>query len=190
MGKFGRLALAFFVGTLALSIPIGILGSSNLVWGEPNQYGKIPVPGHDVLRFPSGTVDVAVAAILVGRGNETPSFPLPSDLTLTVIPVEGSAEPTVVDSVGAPSNAMADDADTLRRVWRIEVPSDGDYRVAARGTFGGAFVDPQMWFGHGPPLPGELVPVIAAALTLIGIVVWVVVMPRIRKRRRGAKVTL
>ena len=182
MGRIGLLALGFFIAWIVLMLPVGVLGSSNLVWGEPNQYGRIDVPGEGVLHLPTGTVEVAVAAEIVGRGNQTPNFPLPADLALSVTPVSGSAHPTVIEALGHSSNANADGADTLRHVWKVQVPVDGRYRVGARGTFAGAVLNPQLWFGHGPPLPGALVPVVAAALAVVGGVGWLVVRPRIRGR--------
>ena len=187
MRRIGALALGFILATLVLCVPVGIFGSSNLIWGEPNQYGRIEVPGHGVLHLPGGIVDVAVAADIVGRGNETPDFPLPADLALMVTPVSGSSHPTVSDAPGDSSNAMADGANTLRPVWKVRVPLDGDYLVRARGSFAGAFVDPQLWFGHGPPLPGVLVPAVAAAIALVAGVLWLVVRPRVRARLRARR---
>jgi hypothetical protein len=182
MGRIGLLALGFFIAWIVLMLTVGVLGSSNLVWGEPNQYGRIDVPGEGALHLPTGTVDVAVAAEIVGRGNQTPNFPLPADLALSVTPVSGSAHPTVIEALGHSSNANADGADTLRHVWKVQLPADGRYRVGARGRFAGAVLNPQLWFGRGPPLPGALVPVVAAALAVVGGVGWLVVRPRIRGR--------
>jgi hypothetical protein len=187
MRRIGKVVLWWLLGTLVLCVPVGVIGSSNLMWGEPNQYGRIDVPGHGVVHLPANTVEVAVAADIVGRGNQTPDFPLPSDLALEVTPVSDSAQPTVEDALGRPSNAIADGANTLRRVWKVRVPEDGDYRVRARGSFLGAVANPQLWFGHGPPLPGELVPAVAAGLALVGGLLWFVVRPRLRGRSaRGA----
>jgi hypothetical protein len=182
MGRIGLLALGFVIAWFILMIPVGVLGSSNLVWGEPNQYGRMKVPGEGVLHLPAGTVDVAVAAQIVGRGNQTPDFPLPADLALSVTPVPGSAHPTVIEAIGDSSNANADGADTLRHVWKVQIPVDGRYRLRARGTFAGAVLNPQLWFGHGPPLPGALVPVVAAVLAVVGVMGWLVVRPRIHGR--------
>jgi hypothetical protein len=189
MRRIGALALGFVLATLVICVPVGIIGSSNLVWGEPNQYGRIDVPGSGVLHLPSGTVEVSVAADVVGRGNETPDFPMPSDLALGVTPVTGSAHPTIAAALGDPSNAIADGANTQRLVWKIRVPTDGDYRVGGRGTFAGAYVHPQLWFGHGPPLPGELVPAVAAAIALLGGLLWLVAWPRVRGRLRPTSVS-
>jgi hypothetical protein len=184
MRRIGALALGFVLATLVICVPVGILGSSNLVWGEPNQYGRIEVPGQGVLHLPSGTAEVSVAADIVGRGNETPDFPLPSDLALAVTPVSGPPLVTIEDALGDSSNAIADGANTLRLVWKVRIPIEGDYRVRGRGTFAGAFVNPQLWFGHGPPLPGDVVPAVAAAIALLGGLLWLLVWPRVRGRLR------
>lgn len=182
-GRIVATVALFVVATVAVSFVVGVLGSSNAVWGEDNQYGRVDIPGTKVLRLPAGTVDVSAAVALPGRGNETPSLPLPKGLSLTVTPLRGAGRPVVRDDVGDTENADDDRVDTQRRVWRIDVPSDGDYRVAARGSFLGIAVNPELWFGHGPPIPGALAPVIAAVLVALGGLVWLVAVPRLRRRR-------
>ncbi|MEA2449753.1 MAG: hypothetical protein QOG63_1685 [Thermoleophilaceae bacterium] len=175
--------LALLLASFVMCAPVGILGSSNLVWGEDDQYGKVKVPGHEVLHLPAGTVDVNAAVDIPGKGNATVDLPLPSHLSLAVAPVGGASEPVVTRSVGTSTNANANDVNTQRRVWHVRVQQSGDYRVAARGNFLGIGLNPQLWFGHGPPLPGTLVPAVAAALVLIGWLVWFVILPRVRPRR-------
>ena len=50
LALLGVFALASF---LAMPV-VGILGSSNLVWGEPNQFGRVRIPGTSVLTRPAG----------------------------------------------------------------------------------------------------------------------------------------
>ena len=162
-------------------IPVGIFGSSNLVWGEPNQYGRVAVPGTGVVHLPAGDVDGTVAMIIPGRGNETPTIVLPDNLALTVVAVDGSGTTTVTRHVGTSGNAMDNKADSQRQVWKISVPHDGDYRVTTRGDFSGAGVDVAVWFGHGPPIPGTTVPIIGLVLgSITTLVAWLV-----RRRRAG-----
>ena len=158
----------FLLATLVLCAPVGILGSSNLVWGEDNQYGKVPVPGSRVLHLPSGSVDVSAAMAILGKGNETVDVPIPRDLALTVVPVGGGAPAVVHRDLGDSTNAMDDGVDSQRRVFKVDVPHDGDYRVRTDGSFFAGELNPQLWFGHGPPIPGTFVPFIAAALALLG----------------------
>ena len=116
--------LFLFVGTFVVSVPIGVLGSSNLVWGEDNQYGSVPVPGTKVLHLPAREIDVSYAVDIVGRGNETPDVPLPK-LSLSVVRVGGPDDVRFTESIGDSSNANADGANTQRRVWKIDVPTAG-----------------------------------------------------------------
>jgi hypothetical protein len=183
IGRAALLVLGFFVVTLLVCVPIGVFGSSNLVWGEDDQYGRVDVPGTKVLHLPGGSVDVNAAVEIPGQGNATGDLPLPSDLALTVAPVDGSGHVGVRRDVGSSGNANDDSVNTQRRVWKLDVPHDGDYSVTAGGDFLGDGVNPQFWFGHGPPIPGTLVPVIAAILTLIGGSVWLLVLPRVRRGR-------
>ena len=185
--RAGRIALTIlllFVATLIVMVPVGILGSSNVVWGEDNQYGRVDVPGTAVLHLPAGSLRVSAAVEIPGRGNETPNLPLPSDLALAVTPVRGSAQPTVTRDLGTSANASDDQVNAQRQVWTVHVPSDGAYRVTARGNFLGVGVNAQLWFGHGPPLPGTLVPLVAVGIVLISAGLWLLVHPRLRGRRR------
>jgi hypothetical protein len=183
--RVGRVALnvvLFLVATIAVCVPVGVLGSSNIVWGEDNQDGRVDVPGTKVLQLPADSIDVSVAVAIPGRGNETGNLPLPRDLELAVVPVSGSAHVSITRDVGDSRNADDDQVDTQRRVWRVSVPQDGRYRVTVRGSFLGVGVNPQVWFGHGPPLPGTLVPVVAVVLVLLGALVRFYVLPRVRPR--------
>jgi hypothetical protein len=180
----GRVLLViggFLLATLVVCVPIGILGSSNIVWGEDDQYGRVDIPGTGVVHLPADSVDVNVAIALPGRGNETPELPLPSNLAMTVTPVSGTTQPTVTRDVGDSSNANDNEVDTQRQVWVVDVPVEGDYRIIARGDFRSIGVNAQLWFGHGPPLPGTLVPVVAAAVVLIAGLVLLIIKPGVRR---------
>src|SRR4051812_33612871 len=179
--RAGRIALGilfFFVATLAVAMPVGLLGSSNLVWGEDNQYGRVAVPGRAVLHLPAGKVDVSAALAVTGRGNATPELPLPSDLTLRVSPAGGAGHAVVTRDYGLSTNANDTEVDTQRRAFRVQVSTAGDYRVSARGSLSQIGPNAQLWFGHGPPLPGAWVPLIAAILVLVGGAVWFFLFPR------------
>src|SRR3954452_7346635 len=96
VGRWVVNVVMFAIAVLVASIPVGILGSSNIVWGEDNQYGQVHLPGTAVLHLPAGSVRVSVAIFLAGRGNATPALPFPSDLALTLTPVDGTTgQPTV-----------------------------------------------------------------------------------------------
>jgi hypothetical protein len=165
MKKVGLALLFLLVGTLVLSVPYGILGSSNLVWGEDDQYGRVPIPSARLLHLPAREIDVSYAADVVGRGNETPDLPLPK-LTLSVQRPGGPDDVKFDNSIDVSDNANEDGVNTQRRVWKIHVPKAGDYRVVAGGDPITGEANPQFWFGHGPPLPGTFVPILGFATTL------------------------
>jgi hypothetical protein len=176
----------WLAATFAVMAVVGVLGSSNIVWGEDDQYGTVDVPGAKVLHLPKRTVDVSAAVFILGKGNETVDLPLPSDMALRVAPVDGGAQPVVSRDVGGSANAGSHDVNTQRRVWKVDVPADGDYRVSAAGDLGRDGVNPQVWFGHGPPIPGTFVPFIAAIVTTVAGLVRFVLLPRLRRRREPA----
>jgi hypothetical protein len=186
IGRVGLVVLLFLVAVLVVCVPIGVLGSSNIVWGEDNQYGRVDIPGSKVLHLPGRTIDVSLAVALPGRGNGTPDVRIPRSLGLTVLPVGGGAPVGIRQDLGDSSNANDDHVDTQRRVWKVQVPKDGDYRVTARGNTLGFGVNPQLWLGHGPPIPGPFVPLIAAIIVVIAAAAKFLVLPRLRGRRSGA----
>ena len=167
--------------TFAVMAVVGVLGSSNLVWGEDNQYGTVDVPGSKVLHLPKRTVDVSAAVYILGKGNETVDVPIPPDMRLAVAPVDGGERPEISRDVGSSSNASSNRVNAQRRVWKVDVPREGDYRVSAAGHLDRDGVNPQLWFGHGPPIPGTLVPLMAVLMTTVGGLVWFVLLPRLRK---------
>jgi hypothetical protein len=176
----------FLLATLVVCVPVGMLGSSNLVWGESDQYGRVDVPGRATLDLPARTIDVEIALDIVGKGNETVEVPLPPNLALTVTPTGDQPAPSVVRDVGDSGNTNDNGTNSQRRVFRVDVAEAGSYDVVARGNFRGVGINAQFWFGHGPPIPGTLVPLIAAGLVAIGFLVWLVLLPRIRRARSSS----
>jgi hypothetical protein len=188
MNKGRRALWAAVIGLIAwfvLMMPVGVLGSSNLVWGEPNQYGRVDVPGTAVLHLPAGTVDITAAVYLPGKGNETVTLPIPSGLSVSVAPVDGGAQPVVTEAIGTSGNTTDNTTNAIRTVWKATITRDGQYRITTGGSFTGIGIHPQLWFGHGPPLPGIYVPVVAAVLVVLGALVWLPVR-RWSKRRKTA----
>lgn len=180
-------ALAYIGGFLLISVfvmlPLIFL-NSNLVWGEANQYGRVPIPGHKVLHLPSGAVEVTVAAALPGRGNETPELLLP-ELTLTMKAKGGQEAPTVEEDIGPSVNANDSEVDTQRTAWKLHVPEDGNYLAVLKGDFTGYGVNAQAWFGREPnPLHGWQVFLFAMLLTAVGAPLYFGVKALWRRRRR------
>ena len=158
---------AFLLISVFVFIPLVFL-NSNLVWGEGNQYGRVPIPGHKVLHLPSGAVEVSVAAALPGRGNETPELLLP-ELTLTMKARGDQEAPTVEEDVGTSVNANDSEVDTQRTVWKLQVPEEGNYLAIVQGDFTGYGVNAQAWFGREPnPLHGWQVFLFAMLITAVG----------------------
>lgn len=178
--------LAYIGGFLLISvfvfIPLVFL-NSNLVWGEANQYGRVPIPGHKVLHLPSGAVEVTVAAALPGRGNETPELLLP-ELNLTMKAKGGQEAPTVEEDIGPSVNANDSEVDTQRTAWKLHVPEEGNYLAILRGDFTGYGVNAQAWFGREPnPLHGWQVFLFAMLVTAVGAPLFFGIQALWRRRR-------
>jgi hypothetical protein len=174
---------AYLLMTFVVGIPLIFL-NSNLLWGEANQYGRVPIPGHEVVHLPAGTVEVSVAAALPGRGNETPELLLPP-LSLTMKARGGQEAPTVEEDIGASANANDSEVDTQRTAWKLHVPEEGDYLAVLKGDFTGYGVNAQAWFGREPnPLHGWQVFLVAGAIVMVGDAIWLLVGAIRRRRRR------
>jgi hypothetical protein len=174
---------AFLLVSVIVAIPL-IFANSNLVWGEANQYGRVPIPGHKAIHLPAGEVEVTVAAALPGRGNETPELLLPP-LTLTMKARGDQDAPTVAEDIGPSVNANDSEVDTQRTAWKLQVPEEGDYLAVLTGDFTGYGVNAQAWFGREPnPLHGWQVLLVAMLITLVGYGIWLLV-GALRKRWRG-----
>ncbi len=190
---FGKALLgvgAFLLVALLATVALGFL-NSNILWGEANQYARVPIPGRQVVELPAGDVQVNVAAALPGRGNETPELLIPK-LSLAVIPTrKGEAEPTIENDLGSSTNAEDKEVDTQRRVWRVHVPEAGRYLAVVHGDFTGYGVNAQIWFGKEPaPLHGGEIPLAGAIIALIVFAVGFLVtwIRRARKPEEGAEV--
>ncbi len=179
-------ALAYLGGFLMISVFVAlplIFLNSNLFWGEANQYGRVPIPGHKVVHLPAGSVEVTVAAALPGRGNETPELLLPP-LNLTMKAKGGQEAPTITEDIGDSVNANDNEVDTQRTAWKLQVPEEGDYLAVLKGDFTGYGVNAQAWFGREPnPLHGWQVILVAMAITFVGGAIWLLI-GALRRRRR------
>jgi hypothetical protein len=176
------LVLAWMIGMVL----VGILGSSNLVWGDAHQYGHAPLPGTAVVHLPAGSVEVAVATDVVGRGNTDVDLPVPDGMSLTLTPVaDGARAPQVVEDLGSSGNADLRGLNTERRIWTAHVARAGDYTATSTGDFTGIGVDTELWFGHGPPVRGGLVPAYGALVAVVGVGLAGLVL-LLRRNRRPA----
>jgi hypothetical protein len=180
----GRFLLIGIVASFIATILVGILGASNLVWGEDDQYGRVDIPGTATLQLPAGTVKVSVAINLPGRGNETPDLPFPDDLSLMVAGPPGAPQPVVTKVDESTSNAMDDTANTQREAYSVAIPADGAYVVTADGDFTSIGIDPQFWFGHETPISGFAIPALGLLIGFAAAAVWVLLVPLIKGARR------
>lgn len=167
----GQVALGAVVATMVAFLPVGFFASSNVVWGEDDQYGRVPVPDTKVIHLPAGQVTVSVAVALPGRGNGTPTLRLP-DCGFGIEAVDGGPDPKITEDIGVSENANDNRVDTQRRVWRMSVTRAADYKVTTHGNFTGYGVNPEMWFGYKPGLPGVYVPVVSALIGLFAGLAW------------------
>ena len=162
-----------FVSWLVVLMLVGVLGSSNLLYGDAHQYGTVRVPGSGNVTLPAGDVNVAMAMDVVGRGNETPDLPIPRGLSFaaTQSSSEG-ADPTTTDAVGASGNAASAGVNSQRKLWVMHVRHPGEYIITTHGSLAALGVNGQLWFGHDPPIPGSKVPLVALIITLVGWAGW------------------
>jgi hypothetical protein len=151
MKALGTQVAYWFACVLVSCVVLGFF-DSNVFWGNGDQYGKIDIPGSAVVHLPARSVDASVAALFPGRGNETPNVPIPRDATLQVAPVSGGASVSIERSLGSSENAPGSQQDAMIRVWKVDVPADGDYKVSIDGDFAGLGVNQQLWLGHKGPL--------------------------------------
>jgi Short C-terminal domain len=108
-----------------------------------NAYGEVPIPGSGTLHFPAGEVTVSFHAVTIGSVSGG-GLPVP-DLGVGFDPPTGVAQPKLTENYGGTTTV---NNDTHRRVWVMQVPAEGDYKVTTEGHVNG-FISPQLAFGHG-----------------------------------------
>jgi Short C-terminal domain len=109
-------------------------------------YGEVPVPGSASLHLPQGEVTISFHTVVIG-GSNGGGLPVP-DMSITIHPPSGVAQPTVTESGGS-STTVNNDAHV--RVWVAQVPADGTYDITTDGQVNG-FIDPRLAFGHSSQL--------------------------------------
>jgi hypothetical protein len=151
------LALAI-VGTCVVSI-LATFGA----FSNEDAFGRVEIPGHKVLHFPAGAVDIAFDTTVNNSGTRAGFGLTVPSLTVGVHPVGGGPHPSIKKDQGA---SITVNGDAHERVWRMQIQRAGEYHVSARGRVG-EYVSPQLMFGTetsvaSVALPGGLV--IAAML--------------------------
>jgi hypothetical protein len=136
------LGVVVVLGILAQIVNANVLNTS----GDPARYGQLKVPGAEVLQLPAASFEGILEDPLEEDPKITPA------LWLRVKPLGGGPAVAITRDVGerfgtASGNFGPDDY--FRRVWRIDVPRAGRYRVSV----GGAGPDPGYFLdlGHSPP---------------------------------------
>jgi hypothetical protein len=136
------LGVVLVLGVLAQIINANVLNTA----GDPTRYGQIDVPGAQVVRLPAGSLEAILEDNLGQELRITPR------LRLAVTAQGGGPSPAIVRDVGqqfGTANGEFGPDQHYRRVWGVDVPRDGRYRVVAGGAGpdSGYFLD----LGHGPP---------------------------------------
>jgi hypothetical protein len=142
-----------------------------------NAYGEVPIPGSGTLHFPAGEATVSFHTVTIGRVSGG-GLPVP-ELGLDIDPPSGVAQPKVTENYGGTTTV---NNDTHRRVWVVQVPAEGDYKITTEGQVNG-FINPQLAFGHGgTSSSGSLVWIFAGlfAVSLIGTIAAPIWLARTR----------
>jgi hypothetical protein len=110
-------------------------------------YGEVAIPGTKTLHLPQGQLAISFDAAESSQDCDAQDFcgwglPMP-DLTLTITPPAGVAEPTVNEKAGPLSNIYGD---VHQQVWTAQILQTGDYMIAIDANVTG-FVRPGLAFG-------------------------------------------
>lgn len=136
------LGVVIGLGVLAQIVNANVLDTS----GDPTRYGQLDVPGSEVMQLPAASFEGILEDPLEEEPKITPA------LRLRVEPLGGGPAPEIRRDVGerfGTANGNFGPDTYFRRVWRIDVPRAGRYRVSV----GGAGPDPgyRLDLGHSPP---------------------------------------
>ena len=139
------------VGAAGLSIVPMHNASPALPWVKPYKFdanGDVPVPGSANLHLPAGKVAVSFRAQLPsGPDNH---LPLPK-LDLDIDPPPGVAQPLATADYGV---ELSSNNDAHHRVWFVQVPTDGVYKITTDGEVNG-IVTPSLAFGMEDEYPAR-----------------------------------
>ncbi|VBA52328.1 SHOCT domain-containing protein [Mycobacterium pseudokansasii] len=134
------LAIAMLVVSVAGFITTSVVNAFFL--DKYNAYGEVPVPGSGSIHLPAGEVTVSLHTVVIGGTNGT-GLPVPP-LGISIDPPEGVPQPRLTESMGS-TTTVNNDAHV--RVWIVQVPAEGTYRVTTEGQVGG-YINPRLAFGH------------------------------------------
>lgn len=159
----------FSVGGLIATAVAGVFGD------RYGAYGEVPIPGSATVRLPAG--EVTASFHVKGYGGRGLTVP---PLRMNITPPQGGADPEVTEDLGA-TVSVNDDA--RRRVWVMQVPAEGLYRISVDGPVNG-YVDPRLALGSGADTRITGLMWVFVALSIISVDLVIAVWWFRRKRSR------
>ncbi len=130
------------------------------VFDEFDAYGEVPIPGSGTVHLPAGEATVSLHTLVIGDGG---AVPVPK-MSIGVQPPAGVSDPVLTEDIGGTTTV---NNDAHIRVWRAQIPADGDYRITTDGNVG-AYVNPTLAFGHDTRY-GQVPWVLAGVFVLAGV---------------------
>ena len=155
-------AIVLMVGSVIGFVLTLILNA--FVLDKFNAYGEVPIPGSGSLHLPAGEVTVSFHTVTIGNVSGG-GLPVPQ-LGLDIDPPSGVAKPTVTENYGGTTTV---NNDAHRRVWVVQVPAEGDYKITTEGQVNG-FINPQLAFGHGGTSSSGNLVWVFAGLFVVGLI--------------------
>ena len=143
--RLAKISLALAIVLMVAGI-IGFVGTLTLnafVLDKFNAYGEVPIPGSGTIHLPVGDATISFHTVTVGTVSGG-GLPVPQ-LGVDIDPPQGVAQPKLTENYGGTTTV---NNDAHRRVWLMQVPADGDYKITTEGQVNG-FISPQLAFGHG-----------------------------------------
>jgi hypothetical protein len=183
-----RLAARILVVMAVVTMVVGAVGFvvtlvlNAFVLDKYNAYGEVPIPGSGSLHLPAGEVTVSLHTQVISSPSGG-GLPVPR-IGFDIVPPPRVGDPAVTESFGGTTTI---NNDAHRRVWRMQVPAEGDYQIRTDGQVGG-FISPRLAFGradsHGSLVWMFVVLFVIGLLDLICALWW---SARIRRRPTGSE---
>lgn len=160
---FIGLGVVLALGIVAQIVNANVLNKA----GDPTKYGQLNVPGSESLQLPAGSFEGILEENLGQDLRITPQ------LRLSIKPQKGGTAPVITRDVGeqfGTANGEFGPDQHYRRVWRINVPGSGRYRVAVGGAGpdSGYLLD----LGHSPPAGPIEIWLWTGIAALLVVVLW------------------
>jgi hypothetical protein len=143
--RLAKISLALAIVLMVGGI-IGFVGTLTLnafVLDKFNAYGEVAIPGSGTIHLPAGEATISFHTVTVGTVSGG-GLPVPQ-LGVDIDPPQGVAQPKLTENYGGTTTV---NNDAHRRVWLMQVPTEGDYKITTEGQVNG-FISPQLAFGHG-----------------------------------------